>query len=362
MVDVDQAPIGRTPRSNPATYTKLFDHLYNGSADIVAHGLTITNERKQEVLFSEYLHLVKQVLVQKKPDNWRKLRTHEINQALVEDVVDLIGDTVSVRESSAYMARLKNLSDEIGGNIIVNTLKGTESTEMALEKVLKGEIKYTIADDNIAKVYATYYPELDINVPVSFSQRIAWAMKNSSESLRTEVNQWLKSIKNQPYYNVVYNKYFKNTKSYKKRIKSDFFSLKSNKISIYDKVIQEEAGKAGWDWRLVASLVYQESQFDPNANSWVGAKGLMQMMPGTAEELGVKDRLDPHDNLKGGVKYLHQLSEYFNFIPDSVQRKKFVLASYNCGFGHVYDAQALAVITSYSIHYTKLYENYEESI
>jgi len=89
-------------------------------------------------------------------------------------------------------------------------------------------------------------------------------------------------------------------------------------------------------------LIYQESRFDAGAKSWAGAGGLMQIMPATAKGLGVKNRHDPTQSVIGGTKYLRILWNRFDSIPDDEQRQKFVMASYNCGHGHVVDAQRLA--------------------
>jgi membrane-bound lytic murein transglycosylase F len=93
---------------------------------------------------------------------------------------------------------------------------------------------------------------------------------------------------------------------------------------------------------LIASQIYQESGFDPTASSWAGAGGLMQIMPVMAKELEVDDRSDPEQSIKGGTKFLEQLWNNFEEVEDSVQRIKFTLASYNCGYYHVLDAQKLA--------------------
>jgi membrane-bound lytic murein transglycosylase F len=320
----------------------LFDELNDGEVDLVAHALTITTERKKEVNFTDYLYLTNQVLVQKKPDNWRKMKWSKVEKTLVHDAIELIDDTVSVRKNTSYFQRLTNLSSEIGGEIIIDTLPGSLATDEIIKMVVDGYIKYTIADKNIASINASYYPILDIDVPISFSQRIAWAVRSNSPELLEVANEWLKEFKKEVDYNVIFNKYFKNTRAFKTRIKSDFYSLNNNKISKYDDIIKKNAAIAGWDWRLLASLIYQESQFDPHAKSWAGAHGLMQIMPETAKELGVKDRSNPDEVIKGGVKYLNLLYERFDMVEDTVQRIKFAMASYNCGYGHVTDAQNLA--------------------
>lgn len=320
----------------------LISNLNSGKVDLVAHGLTITRKRQKSVSFSDYIFLTRQVLVQRKPLNWRQMKLHEIDRMLIQDAIELDGKTVSVREKTAYMQRLKHLSREIGGEIKIDTIDGTVTTDEIIKMVVDGEIPYTVADDNIASIVASYYPELDVEVPISFSQRVGWATRLNSPQLLAELNKWLRKFKRETDYYVIYNKYFKNERVFRNRIKSDFYSLNSNEISKYDDIIKSNSEKLGWDWRMTAALIYQESQFKLGAKSWAGAGGLMQMMPATAKEMGVNDRFDPADNIAGGTRYLKVLWSRFDDIPDPIQRIKFSMAAYNCGYGHVRDAQTLA--------------------
>jgi len=321
---------------------KIFQDLNHGKADMIAHGLTITTDRKQKVNFTNYLYLTSQVLVQKKPDNWRNISWASLQKQLLHDAIDLIGDTVSVRKNSSYLKRLRNLSRELGGTIHIDTLPGSLSTEKIIKEVVDGKIKYTVADKNLAKVNAAYYPILDIQVPLSFSQRIAWAVRKNSPELLNAINQWIdKEKKDVPYY-VIYNRYFKNKRDFKRRIKSDFLSLNGNQISKYDPLIKKYSKKLGWDWRLVTSLIYQESRFKSNAKSWAGAQGLMQIMPKIAEGLGIPNPNKPEQSIKAGTKYLKQIYDQFDDIKNPVERIKFTMAAYNCGYYHIKDAQFLA--------------------
>jgi len=97
-----------------------------------------------------------------------------------------------------------------------------------------------------------------------------------------------------------------------------------------------------WDWRLLASMIYQESEFDPAEKSWAGARGLMQLMPKTAEAYGGTDLNDPENNITAGTNFIKWLENYWQEIPDTQERLKFVLASYNAGQGHISDARKLA--------------------
>ncbi|WP_111682586.1 MltF family protein [Winogradskyella tangerina] len=319
-----------------------FEVLNRGDVDLIAHGMTITNQRKWEVSFTEHLYLTKQVLVQRKPDNYRNMSWSTLQKHLIHDPIELINDTVSIRKNSAYHERILSLSNEIGGKIIVDTLDSKLTTPEIIDMVAEGKIKYTVADENLAKINASNQPILNIDVPISFSQRIAWVTRTKSVNFREVVNNWITEKKKTTNYRIVYNKYFKNKRSFNRRIKSDYYSLKNNQISKYDEHIKTQAKKIGLDWRLLASQVYQESRFDPEAQSWAGAKGLMQVMPATAESLGIKDISDPIESLRGGTAYLRQMYRYFDDILDEENRIKFALASYNCGIGHVLDAQRLA--------------------
>ena len=141
---------------------------------------------------------------------------------------------------------------------------------------------------------------------------------------------------------MIYNKYFKNQK-YVQMVESDLFALSSGKISNYDEYFKEYSQFIEWDWRLLASLAYQESRFNPRARSWAGAFGLMQLMPTTARRFGVNWNSSPEEQIRAGVEFIQWLEKRFiDNIPEPEERIKFVLASYNVGYGHVMDAIALA--------------------
>ncbi len=322
---------------------ELINMLLRGDGDMIAYALTITENRRKLVNFSKYHAKTHQVLIQKKPDNWRKMKLHEIERSLKGDALDLIGDTVWVRKNSSYYDRLINLMDEIGDTIHIKTLPGTLDTEDIIEMVSEGKIKYTIADYNIASILSNYYQNIDISVPVSLSQRLAWTIRKSSPQLLSAVNTWITEMKKTNDYYVIYDKYYKNGRSFKSINRSKYFSKKTGHISPYDDIIKKYSKRLGWDWRLVSSVVYQESRFDISSRSWTGASGLMQLMPRTAKSMGINNSKDPNQNINGGTKYLEHLFNRWTDVPDSIQRVKFTLASYNCGYSHVVDAQKLTV-------------------
>lgn len=319
--------------------------LKKGEGDIIAHGLAVTNDRKEDIEFTDYYNLTHQVLVQRKPHKWWQMKQDNIDKAMIKDVVELINDTVSIRKESSYYERISNLARELGDTIYVDIIDGSYNTEEIIKMVSDGDIKYTVADNSIAEINKSYYSNIDISTKVSLSQRVAWSVRKDSPELRDAINLWLKDIKKTSFYNITYSKYFKNRRQFKKRMKSDYSSLRTGGISEYDDLVKKYSKIIKWDWMLVSSVIYQESRFDHNAKSWVGAQGLMQIMPSTAEELGVKNN-SPKDNIKAGTEYLDKIYHKFDNVPDSIQRVKLTLASYNCGYGHILDAQRLAKINN----------------
>ena len=128
--------------------------------------------------------------------------------------------------------------------------------------------------------------------------------------------------------------------------KSNVFGVpkpKRGELSGYDSLIKKTAKKIGWDWRLLASLIYQESHFKLDLESEKGAFGVMQLMPVVMERYGITYESTVEEQIEAGGKLIRYLNNCLeNKVTDSVERVKFVLAAYNSGLGHVYDAQRLA--------------------
>lgn len=316
--------------------------LQDGKCDLIAMGLTITAERRKEVAFADPYMQTRQMLVQRKPKNWRKMHTwDDIEKSLIRNPLDLEGKTVWVQKGSVYARRLNNLEDEIGGKI--NVVQDSDrETERLIEAVNKGEIDYTVCDEQIAQLNERLYSDLDISTPLSFPQNLAWAVKKGSDSLRIAINYWMDEFNDTKTSAFLYHKYFTSPRAtYMARSEALFHN--DGTISQYDDIIREACKRYGLDWRLMASLMYQESQFHPDVKSWAGAFGLMQLMPQTAEIYGVDSTSSPREQIEAGIKYLHSIDQQLPpEISDTVERVKFILAAYNMGIAHIYDARRLA--------------------
>jgi membrane-bound lytic murein transglycosylase F len=193
----------------------------------------------------------------------------------------------------------------------------------------------------IARVNSKYYPDVDISTPVSLQQNMAWAVRKGSTTLLQELNAWLRDFTQTPKYKDIYARYFENDKSVS-MVESDFYAINTGKISPYDIYIRQYSEQLGWDWRLLASLIYQESHFKVDVTSWAGAWGLMQLMPATAKQFGIIPESPVREQIRAGSEFIGWLDNLFKDVSDPNERIKFILAAYNIGPGHIADARNLA--------------------
>ncbi len=321
---------------------KSFQYLDSGKVDLMAMGLTETTERKSKLRFTKPIMFTRQVLVQRKPEGYQKMRTRdEIESHLLRNPLNLAKKTVYVHRGTVFVNRLKALMNEIADTIYI--VEDERETEQLIAAVANGEIDYTVADEHVALVDAAFYNNIDTKTFISFPQKIAWAVRIDQKRLADTINFWLDKFYKTLDSRLLYNKYFKNLSSRKRVNKSLYNSYGKGHLSPYDDIIKKASQQIGWDWRLLASLIYQESEFKPGVVSWVGARGLMQLMPDVMEKYGIDSTSSPEEQIMAGTKYLKALFKQLPpEITDSVERIKFVLAAYNTGMGHVFDARRLA--------------------
>jgi membrane-bound lytic murein transglycosylase F len=339
----------------------LYQRLNRGEGDIVAARIIPKPEDQAKVSFTNSLYRTEPALVQQKsppdqanlPDPVKTaiasepadIRPDEINISarLITRPSQLAGETVTLPRKSAYHRRLIELADEISGDINVVEVGGKIDDEALIDKVAKGDVEFTVVQNNLAELKEAYFTNIKIRPLVGVSNKIVWVIRKNSSELLKEMNRWIEHKKNGPLFDNMYKKYFIDRKGYKERAESQYLMHETGKLSQYDPLLRQYSAELSWDWRLLASQTFQESRFKPNARSWAGATGLLQLMPATGEEFGVQNPRDPEDNVRGAVKFLIWLTSYWsNRIEDKDERLKFILASYNCGAGHVEDAQRLA--------------------
>lgn len=305
----------------------LIDALNEGKGDFIAASLTITPLRRELIDFSDEYLPVQQKIVLHKTNNQ------------IRGVEDLKGKTVHVRCGTSYEERLRELNEE-GKGIIIKCYDDMPTEEL-IRMVAEREIEVTVADSNVALLNRRYYPDIEICFPIEEQQSLGWAVKKGEKALLKKMNEFFEEIDRKGIRGKIYEKYYAKVDIF------DYVDLKKyhrrldTRLPKYKDIIKKVAEKFGFDWRLIAAMIYQESHFNPNATSHTGVKGMMQLTQNTAKEMGVKDRRDPEQSIKGGVKYLEKLYQRYDGAKDP-DRLLISLASYNVGHGHILDAQGIA--------------------
>lgn len=313
--------------------TRLIEMLQGGEADVVAYPIQIVNTLKKEVLFCGHEKQSSMVLVQRANPG----------DTILNDVTQLIGKDIYIKPRTHYQERLENLNRELGGGInIIDIEKDTITTEDLIEMVSLGKIPYTACEDDIARLNRTYFRNIDIRLPISFKQRSSWAVRKSSPLLARAINEWAANNEGRSSYQAATKRYFERSKN---EYTTAVPVIIKGQISPFDSLFRQYASQLGWDWQLLASIAYQESHFIPQIVGWSGAEGLMGIMPATAAGLGFKvdEMQNPEKNLMAAVACIQRFRSGFKEVPDSLERLKLTLASYNAGAGHISDAQQLAL-------------------
>lgn len=318
----------------------MIELLDSGEIDIIAYEVPVTAEYKNKVRNCGTDNITHQVLVQRKGDN------------IISDVTQLVGKEIYVESGSKYESRLLNLDNEIGGGIKIHKIREDSLiTEDLISLVSEGKIPYTIVDSDIAKLNSTYYSNIDISMSVSFPQRASWAVRLEDKWLADSVNAWSRLAKSRQEYKRVLKRYFEMSKSEIAENNTEYYipgnrrGKKLRQLSPFDEIFKHYAGSIDWDWKILAAQAWIESRYDTTAVSWAGARGLMQIMPGTARAYGVNpmELVNPEKNVMTAVASIKDLDNYLSKrIKDDSERIKFIIAAYNSGIGHVVDAIALA--------------------
>jgi membrane-bound lytic murein transglycosylase F len=316
--------------------SKLEYYMYYNAADLIALNLPITGEGRKFVRFSDPFGETRLVLVQRTGRGGSKTAP-----GVITSLKDFPQDTVHVRKSPFLAAQYHVFYKKTGKQAILK-----EETDISQEELIKrvseGTIRYAICQENVAMVYHRFYRNLDISVLAFPLFSYGWGVSHASDSLRTEVDAWLREFKASRKLKQTYLEYFDNQRI-AGLLQSDYFSVCGNKLSPFDDVIREQSNLVRWDWRLVASLIYEESNFKPGLTSSRSASGLMQLMPETAAKFGIDSAATPARQIAGGVKYLQFIDKQLpEEITNPIERIYFVLASYNVGIGKVLAAREKA--------------------
>ncbi|TLM76174.1 transporter substrate-binding domain-containing protein [Microbulbifer harenosus] len=307
----------------------LIDWLKAGRGDFAGASTTITDQRKsQGVDFSiPYIAMPEQIL-------------SSSSKPPIHSLQDLNGRTLTLRAFTIFEDIAKSLQKS-GIQVKIEIAAPEVSYERIVNMVAEGEADATIVDASAAEVSASLRDELLAGPLVSGPLPQGWMVIKGNESLLKKMNAFLTRYKKSSEYAKKVGFYFKPNKQGTEKILARL--RPGEALSPYDKLVKQSASEHEFDWRLIVAQMWQESSFNPKAESPVGAQGLLQVMPRTAEEVGYPPPLfEPVRGIKAGVKYLDWIRNRFPGNVNLENRLWFSLAAYNAGIGHLYDAQRTA--------------------
>lgn len=313
------------------SYEEMLELLANGKGDVIAAGLSRTPFRSKQIAKEKLVTSIRYNRVKE------QLVAHQ-DSATINTLSDLKGRTITVRKTSSFWTTAQKLAKDYGAKVVVAS--EDIATEILISQVADKEIDLTIADSNLIAIESSFRSQ--IITPLTFKEDVPYAylVRQNNPQLLAYLNEFIRKYYRGTFYNVVKNKYLYNEKSQESHKKHRLVS--GSTLSPYDDIVRTYVQPYNFDWRLIVSQMYQESRFDPLASNSTGAFGLMQMLPRTAQELGVKDLKDPEQAIASGVQYLDWTRDRFSKDLPVQEQIFFSLASYNAGFGHVKDAQRLA--------------------
>ncbi|MDD2814774.1 MAG: membrane-bound lytic murein transglycosylase MltF [Thiotrichaceae bacterium] len=325
--------LGVTPKFIIANSTdEMLRMVAHHEVDFAAAGLTIHSDYSAPVRFSTSYQSINQHVVYRE-GNPPPSELTTLNEKFI----------INVASDSSQLMQLKRLKKQYP-QLTWQETSDTDSSEL-LERVWDQEINYTIGQSHEVARLQHFYPELQIGLKLPEAQHLGWAFPRFSQddSLYLVANQFLERLRRTGVLEQIMDRYYGhvtedgfdyvNMRTYYRHIRE--------RLPLYRNFFEQIAARHGMDWRLLAAIGYEESQWNPNAESATGVRGLMMLTQSTARELGVKNRDDPAESIEGGARYFASLQGRMEEKIREPDRTWLALASYNVGLGHIIDARTL---------------------
>ncbi len=306
---------------------EVIEAVQKGEAEIGAAGITYTKKRNEYLSFSPAYFKSRQSIACK--EDFKVKKMSELSKLQIIIPVDT--------SYSETLEKIKKENPSLTWKEVENT-----TSEVLLQQVWESEGLCTIIDSHILNLHRRYIPEIHILYEFAKKDQISWAIHKQSTELSSKVKNWFKSKKTNRKISELKRKYFDfidfdpfNIKTFLKRIRS--------RLPQYKKLFQLASQKTGIPWELLAAISYQESYWNEKARSPTGVRGMMMLTRRTAQEMGVKNRLNPKQSIDGGARYLKKLIERLPIYINNDDKIWYALASYNVGYYHLRDSMALSI-------------------
>ncbi|MFH4414573.1 membrane-bound lytic murein transglycosylase MltF [Vibrio diabolicus] len=322
---------------------ELFPALKKGDIDLIATGLNQTSQAVKRFRPGPAYYYVSQQVVYKKgqlrPRDIEQLIEYQASKDSESDADTNAGaQTLKIVEQSQYvptLTALKKQYPELQFEIV-----GDADTRDLLKYVSTGELRFTVTDSVELSLAQRLYPDLALAFELTEDQPVSWFTRRSEdESLYAMLIEFFGNIKQSGELSTLEEKYIGHIEAFDYVDTRAFIRALDDKLPKWAPLFQKYSEE--FDWRLIAALAYQESHWKPAAKSPTGVRGMMMLTLPTAKSVGVTNRLDPEQSVRGGVEYLRRI---VGRVPDSINEHEkiwFALASYNIGYGHMMDARRL---------------------
>jgi membrane-bound lytic murein transglycosylase F len=310
-------------------FSEIIPTVEERVAHLAAAGLSVTEEREEYIKFGpDYMTARKTVAYNTDTRRPRKL-------------ADLVGKRGGVLRGSSGAAALRAEAENIPG------LKWKEFNEPDVDQLLdllaEGKLDYVVTDSHVIELTRNFYSNISLAFSFGEVEPIAWAFpKEADPQLVNQVNQFFDGIESDGRLRILIDRYFGHVKRLNQLDIMHYLQRREKVLPRYAPSFKQAQELTGVDWRLLAALGFQESHWQPLATSPTGVRGLMMLTEATADDLGVRNRLDPHESILAAGRYFLSIRQRLaDSIPEP-DRTWMALASYNVGLGHVRDARILA--------------------
>ena len=302
---------------------KALSYLNTRKVDILADYGVYENVNLSYVYNKVNLYIVYNSIYSNKPANKENIKDNSI------EIINSPIITKSLLEHDIASTKI-NINYEKNIDAIINALR-------------VGEVKYTILNSDELMIYQKYFPEIKIAFQIKTDSPITWALpKDTGSGIENKISEFFTEMLKTNKISLIHRNHFSDKLNYSFVGSKSFINDLVNIFPLYEFYFKKYSKQYNHDWRLLASIGYQESRWNKDAVSYTGVRGLMMLTKDTSRELGIEDRTNPIQSINGGAKYLNKLLKK---IPDNINPKEkiwFAIGAYNIGLGHINDAIILA--------------------
>ncbi|MBC7421441.1 MAG: transglycosylase SLT domain-containing protein [Bdellovibrio sp.] len=256
-----------------------------------------------------------------------------------------LAQPIYVPDNLMFITGLKKFRNQFTANPIIETKKTYLELKM---KSLEQNAFCFAADSRVAEKSLLSYPKIKKVWQMSYAVPVSWLSTTASKNIHSLFQGWFNKQVRKNEVRHIWDQYESNDFQISALAYQRFFEHTDSRLPKWKKFFKKAAKEQDMPWTLLAAVAYQESKWDHAARSYTGVRGLMQITTKTAQHLGIEDREDPQQSIKGAAVYLKYFYDKTPKTASSYERWTQALAAYNIGWAHLRDARKLAIALNYN--------------